>query len=261
MNGYVKSQRKRFKNPLFKSQKFCRGYAWDWLCANAAYVDHEIDARGKTILIKRGQITHSIRFMADVWNWDKAAVSRFLTRLKTETMIETSTETGQIVITICNYELYQGSLNDSETVSDTPDDTLVRQQRDKEEEGKERKEDIGPDKSDLFSANSNRKKPKKKIITAKSFPDWIKPDHAQGILDQRRGKKAPVTEFWLKGFVTQLEIIKSKNGDPNAAIEMIVEKNWTGFKADWFLNSDNGQSFHKPKSSGIREQLRREGAI
>ena len=94
MSGYLRSQRDRFAHPLFRAQKFCRGYAWDWMCAQAAFKDHEIDVAGKTISLNRGQFTASIRFMAGVWGWDKGAVSRFITRLKTEAMIETATDTG-----------------------------------------------------------------------------------------------------------------------------------------------------------------------
>lgn len=257
MTGFVKYQRERFKHPLFRSQKFCRGYAWDWLVSQASYMDREIDVRGKTIILKRGQLSHSIRFIADIWNWDKAAVSRFLTRLKTETMIETSTETGQLIITICNYSEYQDSRNEGETDTDTPNETKVRQQRDKQEESKEGKEDIGPDKSDLFSANSKTEKAKKKVITKNSFPEWIKPDHAQGILDQRRGKKSPVTEFWFKKFIAKMEDVKSRGGDPNRAIEMIIDKNWQGFEPDWFFNG-NQQNGQKAPTTGIRAQIARE---
>jgi hypothetical protein len=35
IGGWVKGHRKRFDNPLF-SKPYCRGYAWDWLCAMAA---------------------------------------------------------------------------------------------------------------------------------------------------------------------------------------------------------------------------------
>lgn len=144
MSGYVRSQRRRFDHPLFRNEKFCRGYAWDWLVAHAAYKDRQIDAGGKIVTLRRGQLCYSIRFLATAWNWDKAAVSRYLARLQTETMIEASAETGQTVITICNYDYYQGGEPDTETPSGTLHETAARQQRDSSEtnkkEGKEGKE-------------------------------------------------------------------------------------------------------------------------
>jgi hypothetical protein len=121
---------------LFAREKFCRGYAWDWLVAEARFNDCKIDANGRTITLRRGQLSHSIRFIASVWNWDKAAVSRFLTRLKTESMIETATETGQLVITICNYDKFQAEGGATETPSETATETPARQQRDSSETNK-----------------------------------------------------------------------------------------------------------------------------
>jgi hypothetical protein len=133
MSGYLRAQRDRFNHHLFAREKFCRGYAWDWMVAQARFNDCVVDVAGKSVNLKRGQFSHSIRFMAQAWNWDKAAVSRFITRLKTETMIETSTETGQIVITICNYERYQADVKPTETPAASPPETAARQQRDSSE--------------------------------------------------------------------------------------------------------------------------------
>lgn len=146
MTGYVKAQRERFKHPLFRGQKFCRGYAWDWMCAQAAYADREVSVKGKTITLKRGQFCHSIRFMADVFGWDRSASDRFLTRLKTESMIETSTETGQLVVTICNYDFYQGAGAQGETATETPTETEVRQERDRSETNNKKVKNIKKEK-------------------------------------------------------------------------------------------------------------------
>ncbi len=150
MSGFVRAERDRFGHALFRNERFCRGYAWDWLVAQASYQDRTIDVAGKTVKLRRGQLCHSIRYMAEAWNWDKAAVTRYLTRLKTETMIETGTETGQTIITICNYRKYQTRNEKTETPNDTQPETAARQQRDssetKKKEGKrnKRKIDISP---------------------------------------------------------------------------------------------------------------------
>lgn len=129
MSGYVRAQRARFSHHLFAREKFCRGYAWDWMVAQARFADGSVSIAGKTVPLKRGQFSHSIRFMAEAWNWDKAAVSRFIARLKSETMIETDTETGQVIVTICNYDEYQADAKQAETLEDPE----PRQQRDSSE--------------------------------------------------------------------------------------------------------------------------------
>lgn len=105
---------------------------------------------------------------------------------------------------------------------------------------KKRETDVSPKKErsgsqvDLFP-DPAEKKPKR--ITAKSFPEFISQEHAQAILDHRRGKKAPVTPRWLKLFLGKMEAVRDRGGDPNAAIDLIVDKGWQGFEPDWFFNA------------------------
>lgn len=88
---------------------------------------------GQIVELERGQLSHSIRFLSIRWDWSISRVNRFLKRLKTETMIETENETGQNVITICNYETYQDFNKYRETVSETVFETRPEHDRHKEE--------------------------------------------------------------------------------------------------------------------------------
>lgn len=135
--GRYQMERGWMEHPVFGNAPYSKREAWAYLIENAAWKPVRFDIRGQIVLIERGQFATSVRRLAAAWDWDKAAVSRFLTRLKTETMIETSTETGQIIITVCNYDLYQASPSESETPSETESETPARQQRDTKEEGKE----------------------------------------------------------------------------------------------------------------------------
>jgi hypothetical protein len=95
-------------HPLFQERKsFSRMQAWLWLLSEAAWKPRRVRFAGQTIAIHRGQIAHSIRFMAKAWRWEQTKVVRFLSDLKTETMIATETATGITVTTICNYDKYQ----------------------------------------------------------------------------------------------------------------------------------------------------------
>lgn len=136
MTGWTKKPRGRFEHPLFEREKFCRGYAWDWLCDHAAFKAMEVSPNGRTVKLERGQLCYSIRYLAKAWNWDKAAVDRFLRRLKSETLIDTRTETGQTIITICDYEYFSGEKETGETPTETPTETAARQQRDSSETNK-----------------------------------------------------------------------------------------------------------------------------
>ena len=129
MIGYTRAHRSRFKHPLFKSQKFCRGYAWDWMVAQAAFKDHIIEIKGKMVRLERGQFSHSMRYMAGKFGWSLGVVQRFINRLETECMIDTAMDSGQMVVTVCNYEEYQSDAANAETENDTANDTGPIQDR------------------------------------------------------------------------------------------------------------------------------------
>ena len=129
-SGYVKISRSSFVHPLFDKQSFCKAHAWHWLIAQACWQPTKFDCFGKIIELERGQLVVSIRQLADVFGWKKGVVERFLVRLKTETMIETHSETGKTVITICNYSEYQDDNKGTETHSETPTETGAGQEQD-----------------------------------------------------------------------------------------------------------------------------------
>lgn len=123
MSGYVRAQRDRFQHALFAGEKFCRGYAWDWMVARAAWKPENVSIEGRTVTIERGQFSHSFRFMAEAFGWSLGATQRFIRRLETDTMIKTRSDTGRLVITICNYDKYQVGPTGCDTPADTPADT------------------------------------------------------------------------------------------------------------------------------------------
>ncbi len=122
-------------NPIF-SGDFSRGDAWLWLIENAAWKECRVKSGKKIITLQRGQLCYSIRFLAEKWGWSPAKVQRFLDALKTDTMIDTVTDTFQMVITICNYSKYQDINQSTDTLTDTLTDTRAIQERYKEEEVK-----------------------------------------------------------------------------------------------------------------------------
>lgn len=103
---------------IFSAEPFNRRDAWQWLISNASFAPVQIYIAGKLIILQRGQLTHSQRFLAKAWGWDKEKVRRFTTILKSEAMIEAVNEAGQMIITICNYDKYQDPYNLREAVNE-----------------------------------------------------------------------------------------------------------------------------------------------
>lgn len=114
-----------FDHPLLATgEPYTRREAWLWLVSEAAWKPRKVNRNGVVIELQRGQLAHSVRFMAQAWGWSKSAVDRFLVRLKTGTMIGTEGGTASIVVTICNYDVYQRvGLPDWDTSRDNDRDT------------------------------------------------------------------------------------------------------------------------------------------
>jgi hypothetical protein len=136
--SYFAVDRAVFDHPIFSKEPFSRRDAWVWLISEAKFKESDVFINGRIITLKRGQLSHSLRFISSKWGWDKGKTERFFRVLKTETMIETATETGQIIITICNYDRYQGQNKLNETENETANETRTRQQRDSSETKKKK---------------------------------------------------------------------------------------------------------------------------
>lgn len=127
MSGYYLMHRGWLDHPALGGARepFCRRAAWAWMIEQAQWQDGMQNINGKSVMIRRGQFTHSLRFMAKAWGWDDPKVRRFIARLIEEKMIDCVADAGQTVITICNYDKFQ--VRDS--VGDAPSDAAATQQR------------------------------------------------------------------------------------------------------------------------------------
>lgn len=125
--GLVAVDRGIFDHGIFADEAFTEREAWLWLIAEAAWAPRRIRVGTVMVGLARGQLTHSVRFMAEKWKWSKSRVSRFLSMLEGEKMIRSKNGTddgigggtedgtargtvvpyGQNIITICNYDKFQ----------------------------------------------------------------------------------------------------------------------------------------------------------
>lgn len=114
----------------FAQEPFTEREAFMWLISEAAYTAHTKRIGALTVDLERGQTCHSVRFMAEVWQWSKSAVDRFLKKLEKRDTIKRDTGTEPVVITICNYCTYQPAQKTAGTQDGTPAGTVAGQQRD-----------------------------------------------------------------------------------------------------------------------------------
>ena len=164
--GFYLMRRGWRDNPIFKSEPYTEREAWEWIIEEAAFKPVKKPIGGTVVSIERGQIAHSIRFMAKAWNWSKSRVARYLNRLADADMItvhdviknrdssgtDTGTPNGTAIrrITLCNYDRYQRFDAGNGTGSGTARETKSGQKRDKLERKKRKKEITHGASQDLF---------------------------------------------------------------------------------------------------------------
>lgn len=109
--GSIRVSRDLWDDGRFKHEPFTEREAWIWMNAEASWKDRH--SRG--VDLKRGQLAHSIRFLAGAWGWEQTRVHRFLKRLEKRNAIATDTATGVKRITICEYDENQSCAAQSAT--------------------------------------------------------------------------------------------------------------------------------------------------
>lgn len=104
-NGWIKLYRGWMENPIFHCNDM--KIAWLWLLENASHKEKEIWIKGAPVLLKRGQLSYSIRYLSTAWRCTPKRARVFLEKLEKGHMIGQTKGTTQNIITICNYTKYQ----------------------------------------------------------------------------------------------------------------------------------------------------------
>lgn len=135
--GYVRIYRSLLGHAAFRND--AEAMAFGWMIARAAWKPARVRYKGHVVSLDRGQLAISVRDFAAAMDRDKAWIERLLARLRRETMIETASETGVNVVTICKYNDYQAEPERRETPAETLPDTRARQAQDTEQRIEESK--------------------------------------------------------------------------------------------------------------------------
>lgn len=112
--GWFAMSRAMFEHPIFKGRADRVG-VWAWMVGSAAWKDTRQDANGKTVTVKRGQLLTSYRQMSRATGVPIQPLRTLISCLKEEHAITTDTNTGRLLVTICNYEKYQAQQQASNT--------------------------------------------------------------------------------------------------------------------------------------------------
>lgn len=235
-----------FDHYLFKSKEpFSRREAWLWLLSEAEWKPQRRMVSGQIVELSRGQLSHSVRFMAEAWGWSKSAVDRFLGRLKTETMIGTESGTGILVITICKYNDYQKVSLPSRDNDGTKAGTAAGQQRDRLENN-ENIEGISSLRSDI-TPSAKSSPAKNDLAGFIEVLSELGSDRLDALVKVRRAKRAPINAYSATLFSKAAEKCRITVTE---AADMCIERNWLTVKPEWIAapTSRGSPSSQKPRT-------------
>lgn len=153
--GFFAVDRGVWDHPVFADEAFSEREAFLWLIGEAAFKPRRARVGSVVVDLERGQVAVSLRYMAARWRWSEPRVRRYLARLKKDGMIDAKTDAGATQLTICNYDRYQGSLEET--------DAEATQERRK----KKNKETIKQEPTEASASVDERAKRKTRID-----PNW-----------------------------------------------------------------------------------------
>lgn len=237
----------------FAKDPFTEREAFIWLVGEASYRPRKSRVGSVVVELQRGQAAHSYRFMAERWKWSLGKVQRFLRRLEIDTIIRTQSDTGSLVVTICNYDKYQKVSLPSDTPSDTGGDTPPIRDRYRLEDRKY-KENIPSETSSLRGEHArllietDGAKPPSKKRGSRLPDDWW-PDE---------DLKAYARDRLPDGRSCQQETEKFKNYWRAAAGRNAVKLDWGLTYQNWILRA--AENYSRPGPTGARDAPRRNGS-
>lgn len=105
--GFFAVDRGVWDHHIFADEPFSEREAFLWLVGEAAFKPRRARVGNVVLELERGDVAHSLRFMAAKWKWSEPRVRRYLARLKKDEMICLKSDAGATQLTICNYDRYQ----------------------------------------------------------------------------------------------------------------------------------------------------------
>lgn len=246
MNGLFLIAREMFDHPIVGISNPKRFAAWCWIVSEARYKESTILVSGKPVKLNRGQLSCSIRFMASRCGMSIKEARTFLEKLKKMEMIVIKTDTGQNLITICNYEVYQDFENYRAQQGHSKG-TARAQTRTKETKETKETKDIGFVNEEILKAYNLF------VDTAKQY-NLAKPSKLNN--GRKRAIKARLKEFdfesWEKAIanIATSDFLKGKVKPTNGHRQFKLD-------IDWFCKPSNFIAIFEGKYNNDKPKVKR----
>lgn len=234
-NGWVKLHRDITDHWLWDCE-FSYAQAWIDLILKACHKPNKLMIKGQLIELKRGQQARSEVTLSKEWKWSRGKVRRFLNQCLNDGMIECEATHLTSIITVCNYDSFQGGDTASDTANDTSGDTPNEHLAVHKQECKE-----------LKNVKNEREVIKDKVSQKLDFSSWPSMP-SQNLMDEwkalRRRMKATVTQTVVNRTGKELHKALEAGFTVDQCFEQWIYKGWRGFEAAWMT----GYQRVKPQS-------------
>jgi hypothetical protein len=123
--GYITLSRKFFSNYYWLEKRtFSNAEAWLDLVCQARFEAARIRklVNGREIVLSRGEIHASLRYLSERWNWSLNRVRRFVEKSINNGEMERRTAQGESILKLCNYDTYNRLQNTGEYTGEYTDE-------------------------------------------------------------------------------------------------------------------------------------------
>lgn len=157
-----------------EDQQMCDFGAWHWMLSQAAFKEHQLNYKGRIITYKKGEIPLRYEDFAKAFKWSVGRVQNFFKNLKRAGFINTSSDMGFLIVTICNYEEIQSFKYDENITTDIETDIKADTNRTKNNKRK----NTGSAPLASMQAEPEKDIPRWKLIVRKeigpaAYKSWI----------------------------------------------------------------------------------------
>jgi hypothetical protein len=167
--GYIKLYREINNNDLWLLEPFTKAQAWVDLLLLTNYKRGLIEVKnGSIVPVERGECGYSMKALAERWKWSRKKVAHFIKFLNKAEMVQQKIVENHSIITITNYELYQGE-QQTEQQNDPQNEQQNEQQILQQTEQQTEQQKNTNNKDNKVNKDNKEEEEKRKNFVAKSF--------------------------------------------------------------------------------------------
>lgn len=226
--GWIKLHREISDHWLWDCE-FSYAQAWIDLLLNACHKPNKLMIKGQLVELKRGQQARSEVTLSKEWGWSRGKVRRFLNQCLNDGMIECEATHLTSIITVCNYDSFQGDDTPNDTPSETSNDTanghvVVHKQECKEVKNEE-------EVSNKTRATGVAKPADAGINFSPLCMTDEQVEEVKRIRRKNRG--GAITQRVVNGLAKEFELAAKIGWGPEDILSEWELRGWKSFKAEW----------------------------